>query len=403
MIEEDNLKHFNKFKNCPPHQSYIAGFIDGDGCIFIRKIKHGFQSGVTITQCRTNILRVIRYHFGGNITSSGNKNNNSDNLMNENNYYDKYNKRNQYNLLIRSNEYKNIIKYIKYSMVIKHGQIESLDTFSKLVNSQNTHEQKVELFTKCRDLNNGNFVNNVKFDNINIEYISGLFDAEGCFYIDSKKINKFYISLTQKKHPQVLEYISKFIGFGKIDYENKYKIYNKADCLKFIQIIKPHLIVKYNQSQAFETYLTTDNSIIKEQMYAVCNREKHEIEIFTELNRNDKGKDGFNENNRLTNIKEKIFKDILLKNFYLKKSESMKGVKNHNYGKTFSEETKKKMSNAIRESKDSVSDEIILHVRLLLEKGDKNVDIQQKLSIPRHTVTRIKNGTLVCRDEKKWL
>ena len=42
-ITEDNKRQLNRFKNNPPHPSYIAGFIDGDGCIFIRKIIDGYQ------------------------------------------------------------------------------------------------------------------------------------------------------------------------------------------------------------------------------------------------------------------------------------------------------------------------------------------------------------------------
>ena len=37
-IENDNQIHLQRFKTQPPHPSYIAGFIDGDGCVFIRKI-----------------------------------------------------------------------------------------------------------------------------------------------------------------------------------------------------------------------------------------------------------------------------------------------------------------------------------------------------------------------------
>ena len=59
-ISEDNKIHLQRFKNVPPCASYIAGFIDGDGCIFIRKISDGYQSGFTITQCRTNALQVLR-------------------------------------------------------------------------------------------------------------------------------------------------------------------------------------------------------------------------------------------------------------------------------------------------------------------------------------------------------
>ena len=74
MLSQDNQTHLNRFKTTPPHQSYIAGFIDGDGCIFIRKITDGYQSGITISQSRTNILQVLRHHFGGSITSSTNRN-----------------------------------------------------------------------------------------------------------------------------------------------------------------------------------------------------------------------------------------------------------------------------------------------------------------------------------------
>ena len=69
-IEQDNLIHLRRFNNVTPDASYIAGFIDGDGCIFIRKIKDGYQSGITITQARTNVLRVLRYYFGGSITTT---------------------------------------------------------------------------------------------------------------------------------------------------------------------------------------------------------------------------------------------------------------------------------------------------------------------------------------------
>ena len=105
-IENDNQIHLQRFKTQPPHPSYIAGFIDGDGCVFIRKITDGYQSGISVTQCRTNILRVIRYHLGGSITTSLNRNNKTVDLMDETEtitHYHKHNVRNQYNLLIRSN------------------------------------------------------------------------------------------------------------------------------------------------------------------------------------------------------------------------------------------------------------------------------------------------------------
>jgi intein/homing endonuclease len=142
-VAEDNLEKLNKHKMCPPHPSYIAGFIDGDGCIFIRQIKDGYQSGITITQCRTNVLQIIRYHFGGNITSSESRNNKIVDVMDKSNeYYDKHNIRNQYNLLIRSNEYQILLEYLRNSFIVKEQKYQLLCNFSKLTNLPNKKEEK---------------------------------------------------------------------------------------------------------------------------------------------------------------------------------------------------------------------------------------------------------------------
>jgi hypothetical protein len=400
-IIEDNQKHIDRFKLLPPHPSYICGFIDGDGCIFIRKINDGYQSGITITQARTNILQVIRYNFGGSITTSINRNNKTINITDKNNYYHKYTQRNQYNLTIRSNEYSLLLNYIKNNFVIKNGQINCLNEFEKIINLQNKNKEKEELHKKCSEYNKKLLSNIINYDNINIEYIAGLFDAGGCIYICSKNFSKSYISITQKNNSNVLVYILTFLGFGNIDSEQKFKIYKKTDCLKFIILVKNHLIVKYNQANAFETFLTTNNLDIKNKMYEICNKEKHEIELFNDLNQNENGKEGYIDSLRLIILKENICKEILMKEFYREKSEKMKGKQNHNFGKKFSEEIKKKMSISIRKAKGGVSDDIILNVRKMIEEGYKNIEIQEKLSLPRHTITRIKNGEIICYNEQK--
>ena len=401
MIEEDNQKQLNKFKNNPPHSSYIAGLIDGDGCIFIRKISDGYQSGITLTQCRTNILQIIRYHFGGSITSSINRNNKTQNIMdNDNKYFSKYNIRNQYNLIIRNNEYQILLDYLKNSFIIKENQYQCLYEFNKLANLQNKNEEKEQLHLTCSNLNKKCELNELYAEKLNIEYISGLFDAEGCFYIRKNKKYGFYISIAQKNHPSILHAIKNYLGFGKV-LQYEFILYNKKDCLKFIQLIKYHLIVKYNQAEAFEIFLKTNDINIKEQMYKICNREKHEIELFTDLNQNDKDKEGYFERVRLKCIKEEICKEIHNKQVYKDKSEKMKGEGNHNFGKSFSNETKKKMSDSIIEAKRIISDEIILNVRKLIKEGLKNTEIQELLNLPRHTISRIKNNQIVCRNEEK--
>jgi len=397
-LKEDNTKHFNRFKNNPPHPSYIAGFIDGDGCIFIRKIIYGYQSGFAISQCRTNILQIIRYHFGGSITSSANRNDKFINIMNDDYFY-KYNIRNQYNLLIRNNEYQMLLDYLNNSFIIKEKQYQILYEFNKIANLQNKNDEKEQMYLMCSDFNKKCYLNETYLTRLNIEYISGLFDAEGCIFIEDT-LKKVKISISQKNHPLILYEIVKFLGFGKV-FTSNLIIYKKSDCLKFIQLVKPHLIVKYNQALAFETFLETNDNNIKEQMYSICNKEKHEIEVFTDLNQNDNGKERYLETLKIKSLKEQICKEICNKQVYREKSEKMKAEGNHNYGKTFSEETKKKMSTSIRDAKRGVSDEIIVQVRKMIKDGYKNVEIQDLLNLPRHTITRIKNGEIVCRNEEK--
>jgi hypothetical protein len=403
MIVQDNITKLNIFKFNPPHPSYIAGLIDGDGTIFIRKIKDGYQPGFTISQCRTNVLQIIRYHFGGSITSSKNRNDKTENLMNTNtNNIHKYNIRNQFNLIIRYNEYELLLNYLQNSFIIKENQYSNLYEFNKIANLPNKINEKDKLHDNCSKLNNKCSIDEIYLKRLNIEYISGLFDAEGCLFINNNNLNKFYISISQKNHPIILHEIVKFLGYGKVSTkELKFKIYKKSDCLKFILLIKNHLIVKYNQANAFEIFLTTNDVNIKKEMYTMCNKEKHEIEIFNSLNQNNSGKDMYIEKNNLINIKKQICKEINLKQFYKEKSDKMNGSGNHNFGKSFSDETKNKMSVSIINAKRLITDETIIEVRELLCKGNKNIDIQKILNLPRHTITRIKNGEIVCKNEEK--
>ena len=399
-IEEDNLEKLLRFKTSPPHPSYIAGFIDGDGCIFVRKIADGFQSGFTITQCRTNILQILRYHFGGSITSSINRNNKIENLMDETNeYFHKHNVRNQYNLLIRSNEYQILLEYLQNSFIIKEKQYKYLQEFNKFIHLPNKTCEKEKLHDLCSKYNKKCKLDENNLSRLNIEYISGLFDAEGCVFIGNNK--RIKITIAQKNHPEILNYIQQFLHYGKIEGNIKFVVRKKSNCLNFIQLVKPFIIVKYNQILALETFLTTTDISIKEQMYKICNEEKHKIENFTDLNQSEKGKNAFLEIVKVRELKKKLCGQIKMQQFYKEKSEKMTGDGNHNFAKTFTEQHKKKMSLSIRDSKNGVYDEIIKNVREMIQSGHKNIDIQNLLNLPRHTITRIKNGILVCRNEDK--
>ena len=400
-IEEDNIKQLHRFQQSPPSASYISSFIDGDGCVFIRKIEHGYQSGITITQCRTNVLQIIRHHFGGSITTSKNRNDRVENMMTEDNLYHKHNRRNQYNLMLRSNEYKLLMDYIRHSIIIKQPQLECLNEFYKLADIPNIVDQKEDLYIKCSEINKNKILDETNLSRMNIDYILGITDAEGCFYINKQKIDYFSITIAQKNHPIVLEKIKEFLGFGNIYCNNKYSIFKKSDCLKFISLVKNGLIVKYNQAVAFEKYLLTDDKDIKLEMYKLCNEEKHKIENFTETNCNEQGKEGYDETMRLRELKDKICKEIIRKQVYKDKSEQMKGEGNHNFGKKKSAETRKKMSTSIRNARNGVSDETILQVRELFKQGKMNIEVEKELHLSKDVVGKIKNRKTMCRNEEK--
>jgi len=400
-MEIDNLIHLTRFKNEAPHPSYIAGLIDGDGCIFIRKIENGYQSGISITQCRTNILQTIRYHFGGSITTSTNRNNKFEDILdNSGEFYHKHNVRNQYNLLLRSNEYILLLEYIRFVIIIKQPQIECLNEFHKMVDIPNLIDEKEVIFSKCSHLNKIKIMDESMLKRINIEYIQGLFDAEGCVFINKKYIGNYAISIAQKNHPIILQKIKEFLGFGFV-YKHEFKVNNKADCLKFIALMKPGLIVKYNQAVAFEKYLLTDNIELKKTMYKICNEEKHKIECFSDLNCNDNGKEAYHEHMQLKEAKDSICREIRRKQAYKEKSEKMMGEGNHNFGKAKTEETRKKMSNSIRDAKNGVSDDTIMKVRELINTGKTNKQVEEIMELSRHIVTQIKTGRIVCRTEIK--
>ncbi len=289
-IQEDNLKHLNRFKDIRPNASYIAGFIDGDGCIFIRKIKDGYQSGISISQSRTNILQIIRYHFGGSITSSLNRNINK----NETNNINKLTKRNQYNLIIRSNEYNLILDYIKDTVILKDFQLNSLLKFSKLCNKLHQNDEKEKIYQVCSSFNRREIeIEDYDYNKLNIAYIAGLFDAEGCIYICKTKLSKIYVKLTQTNHPSILHKIKDYFGYGNVYDDNNFKIESKRYCIDFITKVLPYLIVKYNQAEAFIQFLDTNDNNLKLSLYNICNKEKHEVEEFNDLNCNNKGKDGY--------------------------------------------------------------------------------------------------------------
>jgi hypothetical protein len=415
----DNIEKLNKYKLNPPHPSYIAGLIDGDGNIFIRKIKDGYQSGIAITQSRTNILNIIRYHFGGELIQPSTIN--IENKFDEDGFYHKFNKRNSYTLIIRSNEYRLLLDYIKDFIILKKPQMDVLYEFSKLVNKINMIDQKEELCKICLEKNNNKKLDNYDISKLNIKYIQGLFDAEGFIFLSYKKksneirfTNGVYMKLTQKNHPDFIPEINKFLGYGKMN-SIFFFVDNFEDCLKFIKQIKSGLIVKYNQIIAFEDYLNTkleksdkyNNKIHLKRMdlYKIINMEKHQIEIYNKDDyKNFNLKEEYEKKMNEYKIQENIDKKLQTK---LIQSEKKKGVNNPNYGHHLEDDHALNISisttNAKRAKNPKLSNDNIREIYKLKDKGILQKDISEKYGMNRNLIRLIWNKSIMATDDEDFI
>jgi hypothetical protein len=417
-IIEDNKQKIELYKNKPLHPSYISGLIDGDGTIFIRKIKDGYQSGISLTQSRTNILQILKYYYGGTIIKPNESNINTVDKYNEFGYYDKNNKRNSYTLIIRSNEYNYLLNDIYEFIILKIEQINCLKEFNQYVNKPFITDEKDKLYKLCKDKNKVKL--NEKYDTsrLNIEYIKGLFDAEGHIYVSYKIINgkpRFtkgvYMKITQKNHPLILTEIQTFIGFGKVSDYNYY-VDTFEDCLKLTLLLKDGLIIKYNQICAFEQYLNTELNksekytdelhLQREQLYKIINSEKHQIEIYNESDY-DNPKEGLilkiESNNKIIEDEKKIKQY----EFYKTKSESMKGENHYFYNKHFTDEHKSKISitNSKLKRGENYTDEKLKEIFQLKGK-ELQKDVAEKFNCNREIIRRIWNEEMVPTDHPNF-
>lgn len=238
-IIADNIEKLNLFRNVPPSSGYLAGFIDGDGTIFIRKFKDGYNSGISISQSRTNILSIMLHHFGGKI------------------YEDKRDRerddRTNYIYRVMGKEATKLIDYLNNEFVIKRTQYNCLKEFNSLVKKQNKQEEKEQLCQQCLEANKEK--PHLDVQSLSIDWIAGLFDAEGCITV---KIERTWIrvKITQKNNPNVLTAIRDKLNYGKVK-GLLWEIYEKDNILDFFTKVYPFLIVKRNQVDKAREYIDT--------------------------------------------------------------------------------------------------------------------------------------------------
>jgi len=103
------------------------------------------------------------------------------------------------------------------------------------------------------------------YSKITNAYIAGIFDAEGNVYLNDTKRLRFYVKITQKCDPLLIEKIKEFLKFGNIYPSENYRIRfeSKINVIKFYEIVKDFINIKKEKFEILINRLTKNWIFVK--------------------------------------------------------------------------------------------------------------------------------------------
>jgi|GEM_PF-2669858 len=232
------------------NSSYLAGFFDGDGSVYITSYKRAnskvssYGLSISFTNCYLPFLKEVNKYFPEGVISGGLR-------------PGRPNCRSCYNLVFGNKRCLPVLEFLKDNVIIKKEQV--LLAIEYLSNKLLYPKDRKEYKKRLQDLKKITQEAN-SFDRINKEYISGLLDAEGCIsYYKSPCIR-----IVQKSCPKLLEEIIKFYNYGKIREGYRLCFDKKEWCKEFLQSISNLLIIKKEEAKTFLSIVDLPNGEEKE-------------------------------------------------------------------------------------------------------------------------------------------
>lgn len=244
-------------------KKYLAGFFDGDGCIAIEKLnKTGYTLRIKFFQSNEDFINNIQRHYPF--------------LKKTNNSQRGENDRIQCQLRAAGRQIEPLVDdLLKYS-ILKYEQLLEAKKFFELINVKDKTKEKESIYIKLKELKKQSTIK--PYESINIQYIAGLFDAEGSIGIYS---NSLRVKITQKSDIIILQKIAE-------KYNNKNKIDNYAisfygeKSLDLLNDIKDYCIYKKEQILDAINYintinleLTEDIKLKRQEYKDIISNEKH--------------------------------------------------------------------------------------------------------------------------------
>lgn len=221
---------------------YVGGFFDGDGSIYIDPNN---CLSICLTQCYLPILQKFNKIFGGKLYIVTEKRNEQSRYC--------------HSLKINGTECLKLLQYLDIGCILKYEQIQIAKKFIFLNKIHNLEENKKKYRQEIKKLNKKyKSSENLEYSKINWEYLSGLFDAEGCIFMN-KKCKFSYIKITQKNNWKLIQEIRNFTGHGQIGDKIIWKV-NKIDFAKWdLNKMLPFLNVKKYQAECCLKYFSATN------------------------------------------------------------------------------------------------------------------------------------------------
>lgn len=373
--------------------SYLGGLFDGDGSMIIQSLKTGFQLVVCFPQSSITILQVLRHRYGGYIMKGRWR----------------PNQRQQYVYRICGRASKTLLEHLAQGCILKAAQAENCLRFLDLLKKPNCVETKSEYHIYNQQLNRLSMSVSKPLDRLNMDYIAGIFDAEGCVFLfkpgeNNKKIDRFAINICQKNHPIILEAIHKYLDYGHV--RGYYWIVNARDDISlFVNEMIPRTIVKTPQLYSLQAILHDINTSIafdntnfefRSAHYQVTQQEKHESDIIDNLLMKVEN----NQNKivtRLTKLLEAISENIACQKIRHIKHYNL-GSANPNHG-GLSKDHRVEISLS-RQSQSKEDDQKISRIRELLDQGNSIRDVAKTLKISKKYISEVKSGYHVQTSER---
>ena len=209
-------------------KKYLAGFFDGDGSIGIEKQqKNGYCLRIKFSQSNINLLEEFQKYYPYLKIYTGRARNN--------------NQRPQYELRAAGIQIQPLINdLLKYS-ILKYEQLLEAQKMFQFINIKNTTQQKQEIYENLKKLKKES--KNKPYERLNVYYIAGLFDAEGCITGN----HSLTVKITQKSDIQILHKIADFYKYTNYKIDNYAISFKKNIRLEFLNSIKDIVIYKKDQ------------------------------------------------------------------------------------------------------------------------------------------------------------